>query len=96
MQAGRQAGRQEDRWTGGRRDRHDEGNSNYLQLCENDKRGKKYSIWRLRYQFHLLKSDVTARSIKEKYLISDIYYPLLHLPRLTKFHALSYFPANIY
>jgi hypothetical protein len=47
-------------------------------------------MWRLRYQFHLLKSDVTARSIIEKYLISDIYYTLLHHPRLTKFHVLCH------
>jgi len=29
-----------DRWTGGRRDRHDEGNNNSLQFRENAKRGK--------------------------------------------------------
>ena len=36
----RQTDRQKSRWTGERRDRHDEGDSNFLQLCENAKRGK--------------------------------------------------------
>ena len=48
LQTDRETGRQTERptdkqkhkWTSGRRDRHDEGNSNFLQICESAKRGK--------------------------------------------------------